>query len=140
MDDQRTIGQAAAETGLSIDTLRYYERIGLIADIAYAPSGHRRYGDADIEWILFLKQLRQTGMPIAQMQVFAQLRREGDASVTRRREMLEQHRRQLEQQIQSIRDFIAVIDVKIARHKQREQAKIKEVDPHAADSGTNSMA
>lgn len=122
MGTKRTVEQAARETGLSTDTLRYYERIGLITDIARASNGHRQYSDEDIMWILFLKQLRATGMPISQMKHFAQLRREGSASVTQRREMLEQHRQNLQQQVQTIMDFMAVIDGKIARHKQHEQA------------------
>lgn len=121
MEKTRTTQATSEETGLSIDTLRYYERIGLIDSIERAANGHRRYKDADIVWILFLKQLRATGMSIAQMQVFAQLRRDGDASITQRREMLEAHRQNLEQQIQSIHDFMSLIDTKIAAHKQREK-------------------
>ena len=121
MENKRTVEQTAHETGLTADTLRYYERIGLITDIQRAKNGHRRYSDADIIWILFLKQLRATGMPIAQMKQFAQLRRDGDGSVTQRREMLEQHRQNLTAQVQLIMDFMSVIDLKIARHQQTEQ-------------------
>jgi DNA-binding transcriptional MerR regulator len=128
MDNRRTIEQASKETGLSADTLRYYERIGLITDIERATNGHRRYGDQDIVWIAFLKRLRTTGMPISQMQRFAQLRREGDATIAQRREMLEQHRQNLQDQIQAIMDCIAVIDAKIARHKRHEQAMIGETE------------
>jgi DNA-binding transcriptional MerR regulator len=124
MENKRTVEQAVQETGLSADTLRYYERIGLITDVARARNGHRRYSDADITWILFLKQLRATGMPIAQMKHFAQLRREGNATVTQRREMLEQHRQNLQAQVQLIMDFMSVIDLKIARHQQHEQRMI----------------
>jgi DNA-binding transcriptional MerR regulator len=124
MEHKRTIQQTAQETGLGIDTLRYYERIGLITGVERLNNGHRRYGDADITWILFLKQLRTTGMPIAQMQTFARLRREGDVTVSQRREMLEQHRLNLEEQVRLIMDFMAVIDAKIARHRQHEQTMI----------------
>ena len=121
MNNQRTIEQTAKETGLSPDTLRYYERIGLITDIARAKNGHRRYSDEDIIWIGFLKQLRATGMSIAQMKQFAELRRGGDTTVTQRREMLEQHRHSLEAQVQLIMDFMSVIDAKIERHRKREK-------------------
>lgn len=121
MTTLRTVEQTAKETGLSADTLRYYERIGLITDIARAQNGHRRYGDGDIIWILFLKQLRTTGMPIAQMKRFAQLRREGDKTATLRREMLEQHQDNLQAQVQLIMDFMSVISLKIERHRQTEQ-------------------
>lgn len=121
MKKQRTVDQTTKETGMSADTLRYYERIGLITDIARAKNGHRRYSDADIVWILFLKQLRATGMPIAQMKVFAELRRGGDRTVTERREMLEDYRQNLVSQVDLIMDFMSLIDLKIARHKQHEQ-------------------
>ena len=121
MKTLRTITQTADETGLSTDTLRYYERIGLITDIARAENGHRRYSEQDIVWILFLKQLRATGMAIAQMQEFAQLRRGGDATIVERRQKLEEHRADLQAQVDRIIDFMSVIDLKIARHKENEQ-------------------
>lgn len=121
MNNLRTIEQTAQETGVSADTLRYYERIGLITDIARASNGHRRYCVQDLVWIRFLKQLRATGMPIVQMKHFAQLRRNGDKSILQRVEMLEQYRATLEAQVQSIMDFISVIDSKIANHQQRLQ-------------------
>lgn len=128
MKNKRTIAETAQETGLTTDTLRYYERIGLITDIERADNTHRLYCEADITWILFLKQLRATGMPIAQMKQFAELRRGGDNTVTPRREMLEQHRADLERQIQLIREFMSVIDFKIARHKQTEAQMIGDID------------
>ena len=63
--------QAAEQSGFSLDTLRYYERIGLLDDIDRAPSGHRRFGDDDMEWLGVLRCLRETGMPIAQMRRYA---------------------------------------------------------------------
>ena len=126
MKNLRTIREVAEETGLSTDTLRYYERIGLISDIRRASNGHRRYSDADIFWIFFLKQLRATGMPISQMQHFAQLRREGDTTVMQRREMLEQHRKKLEEQVESIMDFMSIIDFKIARHRAYERQALED--------------
>ena len=64
-------GQAAEQSGFSLDTLRYYERIGLLDGISRAPSGHRRFGDDDLEWLGVLRCLRDTGMPIAQMHRYA---------------------------------------------------------------------
>lgn len=64
--------QVAVVTQLSVHTLRYYERIGLVAPICRASSGHRRYSSQDIAWIEFLTRLRATGMPIRQMQQFAE--------------------------------------------------------------------
>ena len=112
----RTIHQAATETGLSPDTLRYYERIGLITNVRRAANGHRRYTDADMIWIGFLKQLRATGMPIQQMRQFADLRRGGAATLPERVTMLQAHRAELERQVDTIQAFMVVIDAKIDRH------------------------
>ncbi|MEO0563599.1 MAG: MerR family transcriptional regulator [Chloroflexota bacterium] len=128
MNNLLTIRQVAERTELSADTLRYYERIGLITGIKRGPNLHRAYAEADITWILFLKQLRQTGMSISQMKQFAQLRREGDASIAARRIMLEDHRARLNQQIELMQNFITVIDTKISRHEQRERDLRGETD------------
>src|SRR5690349_1245444 len=59
-----TIQETSATTGLSVHTLRYYERIGLIHPISRSTSRHRRYREEDLRWIEFLLRLRATGMPI----------------------------------------------------------------------------
>ena len=121
MNVELTIQQVAVKTGVTSHTLRYYERIGLILDVNRAANGHRRYTDDDMEWIAFLKQLKATGMPLAQMQSFAELRRQGDATRKQRREMLEAHRNTVLQQIQMLNDCLTVIDDKISRHRRAEQ-------------------
>jgi DNA-binding transcriptional MerR regulator len=91
METELTIQQVAQQTGLSLDTLRYYERIGLLDPVGRAPSGHRRFTQRDLAWIDLLLRLRDTGMPRAQMVRFAELRRQGPATLTERRLLLEQH-------------------------------------------------
>lgn len=81
METEMTIRQVARETGLSEHTLRYYERIGLIAPISRAPNGHRRYSGDDVGWITFLMRLRATGMPISRMKQYSDLQRQGDATL-----------------------------------------------------------
>lgn len=122
----RSIGEAAVETGLTIDTLRYYEKIGLIPELARSSSGRRIYSEADVRWILFLIQLKATGMQIAQMKKFAALRLAGDSSVPERIKMLENHRHEIERTIDGLRSFLHVIDGKIARHKKGLTTKGKE--------------
>ena len=58
---QLSIGQAAQATGLTEDTLRYYERLGLLLDVRRADSGHRRYNEDELAWIGFVQRLRGTG-------------------------------------------------------------------------------
>ncbi len=73
MDTHLTINEVATRTGLSAHTLRYYERAGLIAHVARAPGGQRRYAVSDMDWIGFLLRLRTTHMPIRQMQQSAEV-------------------------------------------------------------------
>jgi DNA-binding transcriptional MerR regulator len=91
--------QAAEQSGFSLDTLRYYERIGLLDDIDRAPSGHRRFGDGDLEWLGVLRCLRDTGMPIAQMRRYAELARGGQATIAERMTLLADHDMRVEEQI-----------------------------------------
>jgi DNA-binding transcriptional MerR regulator len=99
MEAELSIQQAAQHTGLSIDTWRYYERIGLLEAVNRAVSGHRRYRQADIDWIGLVMRLRETGIPLAQIRRFAQMRREGTQTTRERRLMLEQHQQAVEQQM-----------------------------------------
>ena len=62
MKTELTIQQVAKRTGLSIDTLRYYERIELLEPVGRAQSGHRRYTQQDLDWIDLLIGLRNTGV------------------------------------------------------------------------------
>lgn len=123
METQLTIQQVSQQTGLSIDTLRYYERIGLLEPVARAKNGHRRYTQHDLSWLDLLIRLRNTGMPRAQMVRFAQLRRQGAATATERRIMLEEHQRALEQNMQELEQHMAVLQKKIERIKEIEAHK-----------------
>jgi DNA-binding transcriptional MerR regulator len=88
-----SIAQAAESSGLSIDTLRYYERIGLVEPPARDTGGRRAYSDDDLTWLSFLTKLRTTGMPIRMMREYARLRRQGQASTSRRKQILVDQRR-----------------------------------------------
>ncbi|MBD1915690.1 MULTISPECIES: MerR family transcriptional regulator [Cyanophyceae] len=121
MEQELTIQQVAAATGLSVYTLRYYERCNLIAPIGRSTSGHRRYSANDLRWIEFLNKLRLTGMPIRQMQEYAELvRSQPDSGFHSRRQILESHREAVLAQIQQLQDNLAVIDWKIQHYSELE--------------------
>lgn len=113
-EDTYTIQEVAEMTDLSAHTLRYYEKIGLLEHVTRQENGHRRYAEADLGWIHFLKLLRATGMPIQQMQVFMEFARDGDATIADRVEVLTEHRRNLAQHINELQDHLAHLDHKIA--------------------------
>lgn len=75
-----SIMEAAEVSGLSVHTLRYYERTGLLEPVSRNGSGHRRYRAADLERIAFLTKLRATGMPIRDVRRYAELMSAGEAT------------------------------------------------------------
>ena len=89
------IAEMARRSGLSVDTLRWYEREGLIPAVDRGPNGRRRFSRAQQSVILLLAMLRDTQMPTSEMKRFVALMDEGAASHGRRIELLERHRRRL---------------------------------------------
>lgn len=122
MESLLTIDEVARRTGLTAHTLRYYERIGLIAPIGRAPGGQRRYAASDMAWIEFLLRLRTTNMPIGRMQAFARLRGAGDSTVPERRRMLEDHMAEVLSEIAAMRRSADALQAKIAHYRSLEQS------------------
>ncbi|MET7680809.1 MerR family transcriptional regulator [Streptomyces sp. NPDC005423] len=106
-----TIAQVAERTGLSHDTLRYYERAGLIERVGRSTGNQRRYQAADLAWLEFLLRLRETGMSVADMRRFARLRAAGNVTVADRLALLRTHRAELADRIEALsRDAVALDD------------------------------
>ena len=105
--------EMAARTGVSIDTLRYYEREGLIAPVARADSGHRRYSTDDVLWVQVLRCLRDTGMSIEQLRHYCELGQQGDRTESERRALLMAHRAGVEAQIAARHEALRLIDHKL---------------------------
>jgi DNA-binding transcriptional MerR regulator len=82
---------AADRSGFSLDTLRYYEKIGLLFNIERTSGNQRVFTDDDLEWLGVLRCLRDTGMPIATMQRYAALARDGSQTHTARLRLLREH-------------------------------------------------
>ncbi|MEM7348897.1 MAG: MerR family transcriptional regulator [Chloroflexota bacterium] len=122
MNDTFAIQQVAVETGLSIHTLRYYEQVGLLSAVERAANGHRRYSQDDIEWLGFLKCLRSTGMPIAEMQKFTELVERGEDSVPGRRQLLEAHRTKVLARLQELQEMLHILEGKISHYQNVENS------------------
>ncbi|MET7423367.1 MerR family transcriptional regulator [Dactylosporangium sp. NPDC005555] len=109
-----TIAEVAEQTGLTAHTLRYYERAGLLDPPERDWNGHRRYSEQDVGMLRLLTRLRATGMPIAGMRRYADLCRVGPATFDERRELLEEHRRQVLERIAGLQSDLALIEYKIS--------------------------
>lgn len=84
---QYSIGEFSKITGLSIDTLRYYEKEQLV--FSHRLDNNRRYyEEADIEWVNFILRLKETGMSIKNMKEYARLRYQGDSTIDQRMKLL----------------------------------------------------
>ncbi len=109
-----TIAEAAAATGLTPHTLRYYERDGLLLDaVERASSGHRRYTERDLGWIHLLTRLRATGMPIREIREYADLVRQGEGTEPQRMALLQAHRDAVRAQLAEATEHLAAIEMKI---------------------------
>ncbi|MBK5145120.1 MerR family transcriptional regulator [Budviciaceae bacterium BWR-B9] len=107
------IGTLAKKTGLSPHTLRYYERIGLLPTVYRDSSGQRDYDQRVLNRIEFLSKLRTTGMPLRDMQRYAELVTQGDSTAVQRQQLLEQHRQQVRHRLAELQSCLLVIDKKI---------------------------
>ncbi|ATY09557.1 MULTISPECIES: MerR family transcriptional regulator [Actinomycetes] len=116
-----SIAEAARRSGLSIDTLRYYERIKLLEPPARDSAGRRAYSDEDLNWLGFLTKLRLTGMPIKSMREYASLRRHGVASAGRRKAILVEQRQSVADRIAELQGCLDILDYKIANYEQIER-------------------
>jgi DNA-binding transcriptional MerR regulator len=132
MENELTIQQVSERTGLSVYTLRYYERNGLLEPVNRAANGHRRYSATDIARIEFLSKLRMTGMPIRQMQEYAALLRQKPDAIEERRAILEAHEQAVQQQIQQLTQNLEMIQWKIQNYR-------KLAGQHPETAHTNSL-
>lgn len=109
-----TPAEMAARTGVSLDTLRYYEQEGLLANVARANNGHRQYSEDDVGWVEVLRCLRETGMTIEQLRHYCSLGAEGPATKPQRKAILLEHRSLVETQIEERHRALALIDHKLS--------------------------
>lgn len=123
MTTSLTIAQASEATGLSVHTLRYYERIGLLDPVERRDNRHRRYTQEDLNWIAFLKKLKATGLPVRAMLRYAELRRIGNTveSVSQRRAMLQAHTLCVQDTLAELQENLAVLQHKLALYDDLEQ-------------------
>lgn len=108
------IGELAKHSGLTAHTLRYYEKIGLLPYATRDMSGNRNYDKSILIWIEFLGRLKTTEMPIRNMLHYAKLRALGASTAKERRELLEEHRKQVHVRIAELQASLSVLDMKIA--------------------------
>ncbi|HEY2791722.1 MAG TPA: MerR family transcriptional regulator [Micromonosporaceae bacterium] len=114
-----TPAETVSRSGFSLETLRYYERIGLLDDIRRTSGGRRIFDDEDLDWLGVLRCLRDTGMPIATMRRYAELARGGGETMAERLALLRAHAAQVEQTVRQLREQQAHLTEKIGWYAQQ---------------------
>ncbi|WP_369070512.1 MerR family transcriptional regulator [Kineococcus terrestris] len=106
-----SIGEVSALTGVSVDTLRFYEREALfVHPVARDAAGRRSYGTFEVEWVRMCARLRGTGMPLPTIREYADLVRAGEGNERERYGLLRAHQQRVEEQVAELvaaRDAIA---------------------------------
>jgi DNA-binding transcriptional MerR regulator len=114
-----TIAEAAEAAGLSVHTVRYYERAGLLTPIERNGSGHRRFTEQDVEWLVVCTKLRATGMPIRRVREYAELVRDGEGNEAERLALLEAHRADVLERLAEVQRNLELIDYKIELYRSK---------------------
>jgi DNA-binding transcriptional MerR regulator len=115
-----TIAEAARRTGVSVHTLRYYERAGLVVTtVDRTAGGRRRYHKLDIDWIVVCTRLRATGMPIKTIRRYAQLVSAGPGNEQERLALMEAHRADVTAKLAEVQENLKLIDHKINVYRGR---------------------
>ncbi|MBN2657041.1 MAG: MerR family transcriptional regulator [Spirochaetales bacterium] len=108
-----TIGDVVRETGLSADTLRYYEKSQVIGPIDREGGGRRRYTRKDVEWLDFVNCLKSTGMALDTIREYRRLMLIGDETAAARKDLMVLHKKYLERQMAELQAAMNHINWKI---------------------------
>ncbi|CAK22099.1 transcriptional regulator, MerR family [Listeria welshimeri serovar 6b str. SLCC5334] len=107
------IKEASEKSGVSADTIRYYERIGLIPPVHRNENGVRKFGAEDLRWIQFSRQMRRAGLSIEALIDYLALFREGEHTLEARVELLKEQRVDLKNRINIMQEALDRLDFKI---------------------------
>ncbi|MBP2651393.1 MAG: MerR family transcriptional regulator [Firmicutes bacterium] len=108
-----TVSKVAERTGLTISTLRYYDKEGLLPFVDRTAGGARNFKESDFEWLAVITCLKQTGMPIKRIKQFIDWCLEGDATLERRLNVFVEHKKEVNAQIAALKEYMKKIDYKI---------------------------
>ena len=111
------IAEVSERYGLSTDTLRYYERIGLLPPVNRTDSGIRDYSELDEKRIDFIKCMRTGGLPVEVLVEYFALVQQGDETIEARKVILEQQRTQLVGKMAKLQETLDLLDYKIQQYE-----------------------
>lgn len=122
-----TITEVSKRYDLSADTLRYYERIGLIPPVNRNKSGIRDFTEEDCKWVEFIKCMRGAGLSIEVLTEYVQLFQQGNSTIKARKQLLVEQRSQLIGRIEEMKETLNRLDAKIDGYEEKFIAKEEEL-------------
>jgi DNA-binding transcriptional MerR regulator len=122
-----SIGEVAKELSLTVYTLRYYDKEGLMPFVDRTPSGTRVFKDSDIEALKIIECLKSTGMPIKEIKAFIDWCSEGDSTLKQRYEMFIERKASVEAQMEELKKTMELIDHKCWYYKTAIDAGTEDV-------------
>lgn len=121
------IAEVSTQHGISTDTLRYYERIGLIPPVNRSESGIRDYNELDIRRVEFVKCMRSAGLPIEVLIDYMELVQQGDSTVEARKDILNEQREQLLARMEEMQKTLDILNHKIQVYESKILEKEKKI-------------
>ena len=112
------ISEAARKSGLSVHTIRYYEKSNLLPPIRRGTDGNRHFCGETIEWLILLASLRNTGMPLQRMKYFAGLYKHGNKTVSKRKEVLLEHEASLQHKKLALDKCAKLLTAKLQKYEE----------------------
>jgi len=122
------ISEVSERYDISPDTLRYYERVGLIPTVNRSQSGIRDYNQIDVEWVDFIKCMRSAGLPIEVLTEYVELVQQGDHTNEARKQILINQRDELVRKIEEMQKTLDLLNYKIKVYENAVLKKEKELN------------
>lgn len=119
-----TIAEVSKKYGLSQDTLRYYERIGLIPEVGRTESGIRNYTDEDCKWIELAKCMRSAGVTIEALIEYCAFTKQGPSTITIRKDLLMEERKKILDKMKEMQAALERLNYKINRYEEAEKTGV----------------
>ena len=130
------IAEVSEQYGISSDTLRYYERIGLIPPVQRKENGIRDYSELDIRRVEFIKCMRSAGLPIEVLIEYVGLVQQGDKTIETRKEILIEQRELLAARMKEMQKTLGILDHKIEVYENavlKKEKAIVQTEDHALE-------
>jgi MerR family transcriptional regulator, aldehyde-responsive regulator len=121
------IAEVSEQYGLSTDTLRYYERVGLIPTVNRNGSGIRDYNELDLRRVEFIKCMRSAGLPVEVLIDYVALVQQGDKTIEARKEILKEQRELLVSRMKEMQKTLDILDHKIGVYEKAVLKKEKQM-------------